>query len=470
MRFMKLERLFTFLIIFSPLTLMVMYMHYEFPKLWFLSKFDFNKEDRYTIRCTSGNKCELRLHNHFKPNVEKNLMILAKHMKKVTTTNFHLDRGNDSHLQVRSTAETKVGFRVNSQQNPESNLKQSSELNLRQNVQHSSLQEAREQEQDVPEHGCLPLPPKNLVHKVPLQDCSSPHVVMHSGGRLGNKMCQFFSLYLLRHFFGIRVSIKKKMHENLSLIMKSVTVPVQDSKCFTKHTESILYGNLYNMLYKAADDARAQGTQDLISEPLLKNSYYVSDHPCPRDLILAHRDVLHDVLAFKEDLLERARDNINNVIKSVNKTYIRENVTLITVHVRRGDYTRYLRKHYGLTQIDELYYKHAFDYYRRRVVNPVFVVVSADHEWCIQYLQDKDVVVAGNKRDVLLDMAILTLGDHTIISYGTFGFLGAALGHGNFTYPSTSNKNYRVYDCVHSPAVHSISRDHLYTHHSKINE
>ncbi|MPC48809.1 hypothetical protein E2C01_042592 [Portunus trituberculatus] len=39
-----------------------------------------------------------------------------------------------------------------------------------------------------------------------ITDCDKPYVTLRKGGRLGNKMCQYTSLYLLRHLFGIRVS------------------------------------------------------------------------------------------------------------------------------------------------------------------------------------------------------------------------------------------------------------------------
>ena len=36
-------------------------------------------------------------------------------------------------------------------------------------------------------------------------DCGKPYVTMNPNGRLGNMICQYASLYLLRHLHGVRV-------------------------------------------------------------------------------------------------------------------------------------------------------------------------------------------------------------------------------------------------------------------------
>lgn len=193
--------------------------------------------------------------------------------------------------------------------------------------------------------------------------------MVHSGGRLGNNMCQYLSVFLLRHIFGIKVSIKSRMKAQLSVAFKSITLPVQDYECFSRRTQRVRYNTLYKMLYAAAaNKLQTNIAQNLTMEPLLKKSYYVYNHPCPTNLIMADRDVVRRALTFRDDVLERARDNINRALKSLNASFTREKVTLITVHVRRGDYGKYLMKHFNMTQLDDSYFKNAFDYFRKRYV------------------------------------------------------------------------------------------------------
>ncbi|XP_071531138.1 galactoside alpha-(1,2)-fucosyltransferase 1-like [Panulirus ornatus] len=312
---------------------------------------------------------------------------------------------------------------------------------------------------DVIPDPCFPAPENLTVHPISQQECGAPYVIMNSGGRLGNKLCQYVSLFLLRHLFGVRVSMQKQMNATLSRILRTMMLPVQDPSCFPKGPKWIHFRNLYKMLYKAANDARARAPQSVVTEPLLKRSYFVYNNPCPRDLFMAHRGLIRRLLTFKEELLQRARDNINQALRRLNKKYKREQVTLITVHVRRGDYTNYIHVKFNLTQLDEVYFNRAFDFYRKKVANPVFVVVSNDHAWCRKFLHGRDVIVAGSLRDPAMDMAILSLGDHTVSTYGTFSFMGSVLEPGNFTHPLSDNKKYNLYECVDSPAFHYILRD-----------
>ncbi|XP_045582891.2 galactoside alpha-(1,2)-fucosyltransferase 1 [Procambarus clarkii] len=304
---------------------------------------------------------------------------------------------------------------------------------------------------------CLPLAKRLHVQTIPQRECGAPHVVVHSGGRLGNNMCQYVSLFLLRHIYGIRVSIKMDMKAKLSQAFRNITLPIQDSKCFTGHTKSTSYNNIYRMLYTAAKETIMNTTKNLTVKPLLKNSYYAFDHPCPKHLIMAYRDKARQVFTFRDEVLNRAEDNINKALQTVNASYTRKDVTLITVHVRRGDYAQYIKKHFKMTLLDEVYFKQAFDYFRNRVKNPVFLIVSNDHPWCTKHLQGKDAVVAGNMSQPILDMAVLAQGNHTITSYGTFSFMGAILSYGNFTHPLIHNKKYTDFNCVDFPGLHYIA-------------
>ena len=298
---------------------------------------------------------------------------------------------------------------------------------------------------------CLPIYKSLRVKTVPEHNCDQPHVTMNTGGRLGNKMCQYASLYLLRHLFGVRISIRKPMKDWLGRYMKNIVLPLQDSICFTNRTESIKYDTMYMKLYKAALRANTNAVDNTVIEPLINVSYYVYNNPGPRGLLMAHRDLVRSLFTFRDEVVKQAVHNIDEALKAFNVAYYNRNFSVVTVHVRR----------FKLTQLDDFYFRGAFAFYKTRLTRPVFLVVSDDPAWCKQRLQANDVVVIGSA-SAAVDMAVMSLGDHHVTSYGTYSFISVLLGRGHITHPIGHNTKYNLVDCVDSPFFHHISRDSTY--------
>ncbi|XP_063852854.1 galactoside alpha-(1,2)-fucosyltransferase 1-like isoform X1 [Scylla paramamosain] len=305
--------------------------------------------------------------------------------------------------------------------------------------------------------GCFPYLSELYVQPVPEHDCDQPYVTVNQAGRLGNKMCQYASLYLLRHLFGVRVSTLDKMHATLDKFFKSIVMPVRKPSCFVGKVKSISYMDLYDKLYRAEARAWTNTTSSVIIEPLLDTSYHVYDFPEPRDLFLEHRKLIHTLFKFRDEVMKNAVQNINNALKSFNATYHQRDFPIVTVHVRRTDYEGHLKMLYKLTQLGKLYYTNAFEFYKKRLKRPLFLVVSDDPKWCRENLQAKDVLVIASEVPAE-DMAAMSLGDHHITSYGTFSFMAALLGNGNITHPLTTNPRYNLVRCVDSPVFHRVPR------------
>ncbi|KAK8375315.1 hypothetical protein O3P69_008294 [Scylla paramamosain] len=214
-------------------------------------------------------------------------------------------------------------------------------------------------------------------------------------------------------------------------------------------------------LYTTAAQARARAVDNNIKEQLLNASYYVFDNPAPRSILMAHRDLIRSLLTFRDEIVNKAIENIDQALSLFNATYRQRNFPVVTVHVRRTDYTGYIKRNYNLTQLDELYFERAFEFYKERLPRPVFLVLSDDREWCRRKLQAKDVIVIA-RASPTVDMAVMSLGDHHITSYGTYSFSGALLGHGHITHPIGHNTKYDIFDCLESHFFHRISRDKTY--------
>jgi galactoside 2-L-fucosyltransferase 1/2 len=60
----------------------------------------------------------------------------------------------------------------------------------------------------------------------------------------------------------------------------------------------------------------------------------------------------------------------------------------------------------------------------------LFLIVSDDLEWCREHLLDREDVVIASKNPAH-DLALLSLSNHSIIDYGTFGEWGALMAGGH---------------------------------------
>ncbi|XP_069159436.1 galactoside 2-alpha-L-fucosyltransferase SEC1-like [Procambarus clarkii] len=166
------------------------------------------------------------------------------------------------------------------------------------------------------------------------------------------------------------------------------------------------------------------------------------------------RDHFRQEFTFNQRILNEAKAQVAAALKAVNNLAL-TNATIVTVHVRRTDYLAHVQNYYGQSPVKDIYYQRAFNFFRNRTNNPVFVVTSDDPEWCKKNFRDKDIVYGGGK-DPVVDLAVLSLGDHHIITDGTFGFCGAFLGRGIIVYPEPTG--WPIYPCFKTPLLQPISR------------
>ncbi|KAL7645464.1 UNVERIFIED_CONTAM: hypothetical protein RMT77_003850 [Armadillidium vulgare] len=259
-------------------------------------------------------------------------------------------------------------------------------------------------------------------------NCSEPFMSVTDSGRLGNKICQFFSLYLFKIEFGIRAVVSSRMYSSLKGIFEIVPLPHLPNSFFETNTKSI-YKNSFENIYKifkknVIDD------ENKLNVTNIAHYTFLNRNPCPMEHLMFYSRKFHSLMKFKNENIEAAKNILENALKT--RKLDKSGIILVGTHVRRSDYIGYTRrKHLQYPSVE--YYTKAFNLFRLKCKNVIFIVVSDDIKWCEKILSASDVIFAGtsDKKNPQIDFTLLTLFDHHIRGLGTFGFTSAFLGKGS---------------------------------------
>ncbi|ELU00373.1 hypothetical protein CAPTEDRAFT_192469 [Capitella teleta] len=179
--------------------------------------------------------------------------------------------------------------------------------------------------------------------------------------------------------------------------------------------------------------------------------------PVDNDLVLSgyfqswkyFKDVnVNDTLRLKDNIVQVAKYRIVQLVEAhLNCSYCVHNVTLVGVHIRRGDYLSDLSISLGYKIAPMSYIYRAIDHMTNFLDDRlhVFIVSSDDIEWCQKQLINITNIVFLTKksdplhsltlpRDIGTDFAVLSLCQHSIMTVGTFGWWGAYLAGGHVVY------------------------------------
>lgn len=144
-------------------------------------------------------------------------------------------------------------------------------------------------------------------------------------------------------------------------------------------------------------------------------------------------DDIRQQFVFMEDIQNKA----SALIRTLTKPFASENLTVVGVHIRRGDYKLEKNVKYGYTLATGEYLDRSFKYFRDRYHPIVFIVFTnpnaEDVKWCKYHINGSDVVFAPeNPREV--DMCAISMCNHTIMTVGSFGWWGSFLANGTTIY------------------------------------
>lgn len=241
-------------------------------------------------------------------------------------------------------------------------------------------------------------------------------VTIMQGGRLGNQMWEYASVWALARRTGLEPYVPRCIKLKLDQVFDSLSVPTFDeiAHCpvdmsrFVKSLDSWNYTNQSIVLprFSIQPDLVLMWVQDIIQEFTFKKRFVDK----------SQRILRHAGRRFKSD-------------------------TFVGIHIRRSDYILYLWRKYTVRPAEDAFYFRAMAHFEAKYANVLFVAVSDDPKWCIEKFSRKSNVYVVNKsgqNSPAQDLALLAACNHSIFDYGTFGVWGAILAGGETVYYNLS--------------------------------
>jgi len=129
-----------------------------------------------------------------------------------------------------------------------------------------------------------------------------------------------------------------------------------------------------------------------------------------------YRNEILEIFTFKQNHKDEAENFLSEKVPP-----LASDKNIISLHVRRGDYTLYPNHH--PTCSDE-YYQSAISKFD--LSNSIFLVFSDDIEWCKKKFEGESFIFSDTDNQYL-DLAIMSFCDHHIIANSSFSWWGAWL-------------------------------------------
>jgi len=236
-----------------------------------------------------------------------------------------------------------------------------------------------------------------------------------SMGRLGNQLFQYSVLYNTARYngydFGIPLTENKKYKYHVNDPRGAFLYNLELDNCFNisaKDSSNFRPSYQYSQIdfnYNP-DILKIQDNTDIIG-------YFQSE--------LYFKEYKSDVLkefTFKNEIILKAMQ-LYYGLKTNNN-----NNTLVSLHVRRGDYTL-LPEHHPLCTLE--YYNNGIEYIKSKINdNFTLIVFSDDISYCKEMFKDyKNIEFANN--DTYTDLCLMSMCDHHIIANSSYSWWGSYL-------------------------------------------
>ncbi|XP_043189747.1 galactoside alpha-(1,2)-fucosyltransferase 2-like isoform X2 [Amphibalanus amphitrite] len=259
----------------------------------------------------------------------------------------------------------------------------------------------------------------------------APLLTVNGGGRLGNKLCQYFTLWAEHraNFSNTSVWVAPKMAGEFSrLFGGSRSIPALSASCRPQRLVPVRMDDIAARLRQGSDVCIGGGV-------------------CNVEGFARHRAAMLAEFPWREELASAAAARLT--VAAQRHACNVSSCTFIGVHMRRTDYSDWIKRRIRGTPVGTEYFQCALSLCRQRYKGAVFIVASDDIKWARANILGEDVTLAADlappgslaDRAAALDMATLSLCNHTVMSYGTFGFMAAFMAGGDIVVPTGFSEN-----------------------------
>ena len=172
-----------------------------------------------------------------------------------------------------------------------------------------------------------------------------------------------------------------------------------------------------------------------------------------------HLDDIRNQFRFVDSVLYEAGSVLESALITKFVRYNRKYMTLVGVHVRRGDMLKPESVRFGYKIAPPEYVARAMDYFRRKYNNVTFIICSDEFKWTKSIIDTRhnDVIFMEGNSGVI-DLALLSILDHTIMTIGTYGWWAGFLCNGETVY----YKNFTKAGTMHSKGYDIEHRDYIF--------
>lgn len=231
-------------------------------------------------------------------------------------------------------------------------------------------------------------------------------VIRSTEARLGNNMFQYASSFGIVQDMSRRIPGNFCMDPNFNLpyLQEAVVGPLIPN-CTSQDLDQVL--EIPDLKYASHHETKLPPCQSDKCTYALKGYYQSWKY------FDTYRHTIQQLFRFKPQIHEEAKAFLAGSIAPIK----------IGIHVRKGDMSR---NDFYLRDPPLTYYQKAMDYFQDRYGSIQFIVASDDPDWCAaQTIFAKAQILRHHTAPV--DMAILSLCHHVIISRGSFGWWAAYL-------------------------------------------
>ena len=244
------------------------------------------------------------------------------------------------------------------------------------------------------------------------------------GIRFGNYMFIYATAYATAEKTGRRIITEEKMNT-----LKDVFKNVQFA---TAQRDSLNYDTLYLKHYATFHELpELPPDNDACLEGYFQSWKYFKEYDSN----------LRDQFQFKEDILDQAKNYMSKIRKHTARRYntTADQVSLVGIHIRFSDMALPRAQEWGYSLPSLEYYHKAMLYYLAKYHNVHFVLATDSPNWAHENLgQFKNTFIDFTLQDRFeVDLAVLSLCDHIILSSGTFSWWAGWLSQGDVVYYNT---------------------------------